>query len=518
MPVIKPTCKTCGKQVDLIRGQEIVLGDDTLYLFSCGHMDVLQQDAAIPVEDHNFKSIDETMEAYEYQKDGVKFIEETNGNALIADGMGLGKTIQAALYVKNSPQFTSDGSKVLIVVQSATTYQWAKEWEKWVDNSDLNAFPIIGTKGLIPSCFKVYIISRDTLGRKDFYKKLLKLKISLVIIDEVQAFKDSNSNRTIALTSLLREGKIEHKVMLSGTPIKNRASEYFTALNILSPIHFPNKARFQREWLIPNEKGIYTRLNPWKIDSFHQMTSKWILRREKEDVLKNLPEFRRNEQWIYIDDPEVKESYNAQLRLFDNFMNNSARISSVDILGWLARFRKIVGNAKLPFTKQYIEMFLEENETEKLCIGIHHETVREALYSELKLNGHNVLQLSGKDDAAKKTQLVSQFEKPENRVMIANILAGGVGLNLQFCNNAIIMERQWNSADEEQFEARFHRNGQTRPVTCDYLIAHGTIDHFLTDLVNEKRKIFGETMGGYSLTEDENGLRDLSQRILSSPL
>lgn len=513
MPVIKTKCPICHKQVEL--KEEVDLGVELLQVYTCGH--AFGKDAAHILESHDFKSLDGKNEAYDYQKDGVKFIESTNYNCLLADGMGVGKTMQAALAIKNNPKLF----KVLIVVQSSIVYQWAKAWEHWVDDSDLACFPILGTKGMIPSCFNVYIISRDTLGRKDFYKKILKLGIKTVIIDEVQAFKASNSNRSEALVNFVKEGNIEHKIMLSGTPIMNKASEYFTALNLLSPIHFPNRTRFCREWLVPNEKGIYTRLNPYRIDRFHELTSKWILRREKEDVLKDLPSFRRTTQWIYIDDPDVKESYNRELSLFDNFMNSASRINAIEILGWLAKFRRIVGNAKIPMTQSYISQFLEQNETEKLYVGIHHETVRETLYEELKLAGFNPLQLSGKDSAADKFNLVRQFHSPDHRIMIANILAGGTGLDgiQECCNNAMVMERQWNSAIEEQFEARVHRNGQLKPVTCDYMNAYGTIDQFLDEKVEEKRQILGETLiNGWNLEGDIEGLRSISEKVIANRL
>lgn len=513
MPVIKLKCPQCGKQTEAIAGSELQIGDEILVQYTCGH--TFAAFAAETIVDHTFTSLDGTKKAYEYQEAGVKFLEACNYRGLIADGMGLGKTIQAALAVKNNPEKLLP---CLIIVQSATTYQWAREWETWVDNSDLAAFPIIGTQGLIPVCFKVYIVSRDTLARKNFYKKLLKLNFKCIIVDEVQAFKNGVSKRTDALQAFLKESKIEHVIMLSGTPIKNRASEYFTALNILAPEYFPNRARFYREWLIPNEKGVYTRLNPYRIDRFRDLTSKWVLRREKEDVLKDLPPFSRYEQFIYIDDPEIKESYNREISLFDNFMQNTARISAIDILGWLAKFRRITGNAKMPFVRSYIEEFMDSNPDEKLCVGIHHESVREALYEELRMKGYNPLQLSGKDSAPDKARIVYQFEQPKNNLLIANILAGGVGLNLQFCNTAIVMERQWNAADEEQFEARFHRNGQTKPVSVDYMIAHGTIDEFLSEKVNEKRRIFGETVQGWSLESDESALRELSEKIIANRL
>jgi SNF2 family DNA or RNA helicase len=104
--------------------------------------------------------------------------------------------------------------------------------------------------------------------------------------------------------------------------------------------------------------------------------------------------------------------------------------------------------------------------------------------------------------------------------MIANILAGGVGLNLQHISNAMVLERQWSAADERQFEDRFHRNGQQNKVVVDYVIAKGTIDEFFADLVRKKRAICAETIGddSWDLAGDASMLKDLSEQVLNSRL
>jgi SNF2 family DNA or RNA helicase len=103
--------------------------------------------------------------------------------------------------------------------------------------------------------------------------------------------------------------------------------------------------------------------------------------------------------------------------------------------------------------------------------------------------------------------------------LIINELAGGVGLNLQCCANALVLERQWNAADEEQFESRFHRDGQTYPVQATYMMATGTIDEWFDEMVEEKQKIFGATVShNFVLTSDEGTLKTLALSTLEKPL
>lgn len=513
---LKEKCAKCGKILDLV--EEQILIPDKLYLsrFACGH-NLLGARTVIPDEIKDFTSLTGDKQAYDFQVEGVNFALSTDMGqgitTVLADAMGLGKTIQSILITRIAAM-----RRILVIVKSATTYQWIREIHEWGDDSPLAVFPIIGTKSFIPPGFHYYVVSMDTIGRNGTYKKIVDaVKPDVIIADECQSFKEDDSARTKALIKMIKEGNVKHRIFLSGTPIKNRANEYFTILNLIAPSAFPNRRRFEREWLIPNAKGIYTRINPNRYEQFQSLIGKWVLRREKNQVLKNLPKFQRNFQDVYIEDQDIKNSYNRELDLMSNLMNASGKLNTISLLGALAKLRRITGIAKAEHAYEYITEFLENTDTDKIAIGIHHEAVRDLLYAKLLAAGWKPLKLSGEDSAIKKDQIVQSFGLPEHRVLIINTLAGGVGLNLQMCANTLVLERQWNFADEEQFECRFHRNGQTLPVTADYLIAHGTIDEWFAELVEEKKKIFGETVG-WDFTNDESLLKDLVDKTLANRL
>lgn len=508
---LQETCSDCGAvkvlalentRVDNFTRPDIQV---KILTYKCGHSEWIEINLA---QLRKIQSLDGAKQAYKFQIAGIKFLYDTNVNGLIADAMGLGKTIQALLTLRNK---YTDLTPCLIVVKSATTFQWLREFKEWCDNSDLGIFPIIGTTGIIPPGFKSYVISMDTLGRNGTWKKLLPLGIKLVIADECHSFKDPSSQRTKALINLIQNGRIQHKILLSGTPIKNRANEYFTALNLLSPAQFPSMKKFKSNWLDWDGK----RLNQYRVEQFRDTIAQYVLRREKHEVLQNLPSFTRNFQFVSIDDPLIKNSYNRELDLFSNALNSQAGLDRFSILGWLATLRRIMGLAKVPMCVEYIEEFLE-NTDDKIAIGIQHKGVRDTLYAMLQK--WNPLKLSGEDSAWGKDQIVQRFSSDKHRVLVINELAGGIGLNLQMCANTLILERQWNSADEEQFESRFHRNGQTRPVIADYLIAHGTIDEWFHNMVEMKRKIFGETIQGWEFTSDAGMIRDLADKTVRNKL
>jgi non-specific serine/threonine protein kinase len=348
------------------------------------------------------------------------------------------------------------------------------------------------------------------------------LGIELIIVDECQNFKDASSERSKALVKFIEETKIKHKIFLSGTPIKNRASEYFVALNLLAPTIFNSDMQFKREWLIPNEKGIYTRIDPYRLEEFRTLISQWIIRREVKDVQKNLPKLTRDFQWFQIEDPIVKKSYNAEIGLFESFMRTASRIDSTTLLGWLARMRAITGAAKVPWALDYAEEFLESSD-KSLILGIHHHTVRDTLY--LKLRHLKPLKFSGEDNIYAKERIKNAFINQESRLMIMNMIAGGTGTDglQKVCYSMVCLERQWSSADEEQFEKRINRDGQQYPCSVVYPIAKGTIDEWFYNLVEIKREILRETMGdseasSYDPISDGGLLKELAEMTIANRL
>jgi len=515
------------------------MGNLVMYVWRCGHTELREKiqletednaadllpdapqdtvNGASPIPqsliDPSFASTCGSKLAYDFQVDGVKFAEESGFNCLIADAMGLGKTIQALLTLKRNKKHLTPA---LILVKSSLVFQWSKELKTWASNHPFGVMPILKRENIIPG-FGSYIMSMDMLSRKGVIERLLTLGIKCLILDESHSFKDPDSARTKALIKFITLGKIQHKIALSGTPIKNRADEYFTILNLLAPEHFRSLAQFRNRWLIQNDKGQYTRINPYRLDDFKALTSRWILRREKHEVLTNLPPLTRDYRFIEIEDQGVKDSYNKAVSLFDNFLNNTTNITSSDILGWLAKLRAITGQAKCQAALDYAQEFLDSSD-ESLAIGIQHTSVRDTLYYLLEAFGYKVLKLSGEDNSYRKDAVVNAFNRGDARCLVINMIAGGIGLNLQSCANALVLERQWNAADEEQFEGRFHRNGQVNAVNVTYMIAKGTIDEFFHDMVEEKRKICGETLvKDWSFTQDSDAMKELTDKVRRSKI
>ena len=431
--------------------------------------------------------------------------------------------------------------------------------------------PLAGCRGKKGKCGCIHLIEKDSM-----VEKLLAFGFKLVIVDEAHSFKNTDSNRSQALVGFLhniakkeiketvkmvcfsckheweadiiinltkemkRASKtvycpscnaynahtmsLEHidrakdcgVVMLSGTSIKNRADELFIPLNIVAPEVVPSQENFRRRWLSHDGK----RIIPHKMEEFKKAISSYFLRREKEDVYTDLPPI--NHMWtvITIDDPKFKEAYNKALdRLAERAI--SGGMTSFQTIGELSVLRQICGVAKVDWTSDYLRDTIVNNGSDKYAVGIHHHAVRDLLAYHLQDLG--VVTLSGEDSAEHKDRIMREFATDSNKVLVVNMLAGGVGMDFHYCHNVTVLERQWNSADEDQFEFRFYNPDRSiygdNHLDVEYIIAKGTVDEWFYNMIEDKRKIFGETIGTqFNLESDNKSLKELLDETLSRRL
>ena len=481
-----------------------------------------------------YKSLSNRFEAYQFQKEGVDFIRSTDYKCLIGDKMGLGKTVQALLAIANAAE-KDDKLPCMYIVRSSTVWQWLAMHKEWFSSNPLGIFMIRGSKNFIPKGFSSYVISMDTLGRlvdfetdrwgerlpgtESLNKWLKELGIKLVVVDECHSFKNMEAKRTKALEIFLELAEIKYEVYLSGTAIKNRADEYYFTLHRLFPTEFPKLETYRRQWCERDHKGKFSRIKPWRLEEFRSLIESKVLRREKG---KDLPSFRRTTTVVSIENEKFKKQYNKALDDLQEVADSKGKLTKFDVQDNLMVLRRIVGNAKVDDAVEYVDEFLDENENDKIVIGIHHHSVRDTLYAKLIARGHAPLKLSGEDNADNKNRIVNEFRRDENRVLIISIIAGGTGIDgLQICSNILILERQWNSADEEQFEFRFNRDGQLQPVLATYMIAMGTVDDYFSQNVEKTRQVFHETVGNEwkeGMADEDRDFRDEVEEILRNRL
>lgn len=580
MPKLTYKCPICDKQLKL--KDEVVFNSGVkLFSYTCGHWFSKKYDK-ITKEDLDLKAVDNSGKAARhYQEDGVEFIINSDFNAIIGDQMRLGKTPQALLALKNKYK---ERTPALILVRSANLWQWIREYKVWCDTLPNGIYPVIGSNAWIPPGFSAYIVSMDTFSRPKVIEALKKISFKLIIADEAHSFKNTDSNRSQALVdfvafqntgewpstvtfncpscknqweetgtqkydkrigakSIVKSSKCPQcgwyinqsaaikevpddvnnracgLILLTGTPILNRAEEYFVPLNLVNPEKFRSIEQFRNTWLTQDSKGRWNRVKPHYLEMFKETIKPYLLRREKEDVFTDLPKINKIYTVIEPDKNKLRDQYNKILDKMEAKLASKVNPSYWDMADNLMALRQICGMMKISWTTDYLEACALES-ANKYAIGIHHESVRELL--QLQLGGEkNCMKLSGQDNSEKKDWIMTHWEKAAQQFLVINMLAGGVGMDFHYCDNVVVLERQWNSEIEAQFEFRFYNpdlNIKKNSTTVEYIIAKGTIDEFFHDMIEMKRQVVGETVYTNWVEEQPNFFADLLEKTLSSRL
>lgn len=505
-------CQWCNKTLD--ESSTFTFGEEKLVTYKCGHFSFTKR-TVFDCMPTSYNAAIGDKSARPYQVIGINEIRKSGLNFILGDQMRLGKTNQSLIALRETPE----ALPALILVRSANLYQWREEIKTWFSPLPLSVYLIQNSKSWIPPGFDIYLLSMDSLRVGNLAVRLAEMGIKTVIADEVHSFKNADSARSIALVDFIRDNEIQHKIFLSGTVIKNRADEFFVPLNLVAPTKFPSLHEFRRKYLMKDDRGQFSRVAPYALNAFKEAITPFYMRREKEDVYSDTPELNRMFSVISIENDKLKALYNAELDKIEEKLGSGAT-SYTAMSENLMTMRRIAGAAKVDFVADYVDLELETSEKSKIAIGLHHHVVRDLLIA--KLGRFRTLQLSGEDSPIEKFKVQKDFEKPEHRVAVLSMMAAGVGMDFHYCNNVIVMERQWSSADEEQFEYRFYnpdKSIKTSGTDIEYIVVKGTIDGFFYDMVEEKRKIFGETLGtNWSITSDASSFKELMERTVSSRL
>jgi SWI/SNF-related matrix-associated actin-dependent regulator 1 of chromatin subfamily A len=503
--ILKPKCKTCG--ADAIEVSRFLFGEQQMISLKCGHT---QFEEIIRAADYgSITSTDGRKLIGPYQHIGVQFLEKANARALLADEPGLGKTVQAAALIKLHLQ---ELTPVAVVTKATLLEQWMWEMFRWVGTKRVQILK--SSKDFAVPGMDIYILTYDMLKNERMFEFV---ELKTLILDECQAIKNHLSGRAKATQKVAI--KCEHIIGLSGTPIKNNAGEYFTILNLLQPSRFRDYARYLRDYCDSYETMYGMKVGGLKRPAdFHEDTKDFILRRTKEEVLPDLPPLSRNLFHVELSS-KVSAAYENALKELEALIYSDDTDMTATI-AVMTKMRKLTGISKVTECVDFVVDHLLATER-PIVVFTHHHTVTNLLVDNLnkwlKDGGYKpVLNLHSGLSPSERSQMCRDFGQGASRVMIASTLAAGEGLNLQFCSDAIMLERQWNPANEEQAESRFHRIGQKNAITVTYMLASETIDEYFTDLVEQKRAIVASTLDNKEISWDSNSLmRELAEILVS---
>ncbi|MBO0950023.1 DEAD/DEAH box helicase [Fibrella forsythiae] len=457
-----------------------------------------------------------------YQQRGYEWLlkNTTLGmGSLLADDMGLGKTLQViSLLLKFKQEGRFMKQKGLVVLPTTLLTNWQKEIAKFAP--DLKAHVYHGPNRKMPegkaAAANDLILTTYGVVRSDL-ETLKKTTWSVLIIDEAQNIKNSDTEQTKAVKTL--KGQV--RIALSGTPVENRLSEFWSIMDFVNKGYLGGASKFNEEF----GKPIQQERDQHKLELFRRVTSPFLLRRVKTDksIISDLPDKIENNQFCALT-PEQAALYQSVVAESMRAIEEKDGIARRGLVLKLMTALKQIGNHPHQYLKKgnqnpalsgKVTLLLNLLETiyashEKVLIFTQYREMGELLQQFIQQAfGQEPLFLHGGTSRADRDEMVEQFQKNRSdHTFILSLKAGGTGLNLTQANHVVHFDLWWNPAVENQATDRAFRIGQTKNVLVYRLMNQGTLEEKIDAMIRSKKELAdlsvktGETWLG-DLSDDE---------------
>ncbi|XP_077022962.1 chromodomain-helicase-DNA-binding protein 7 isoform X4 [Tamandua tetradactyla] len=495
----------------------------------------------------------------EYQLEGVNWLLfnwYNMRNCILADEMGLGKTIQSITFLYEIYLQGIHGP-FLVIAPLSTIPNWEREFRTW---TELNVVVYHGSQASRRTIQVYEMYFKDPQGRviKGSYKfhaiittfemiltdcpELRNIPWRCVVIDEAHRLK----NRNCKLLEGLKMMDLEHKVLLTGTPLQNTVEELFSLLHFLEPSRFPSETTFMQEFgdLKTEEQ----------VQKLQAILKPMMLRRLKEDVEKNLAP--KEETIIEVELTNIqKKYYRAILEKNFTFLSKGGGQANVpNLLNTMMELRKccnhpyLINGAEEKILEEFKETHNAESPDFQLQAMIQAAgklVLIDKLLPKLKAGGHRVLifsqmvrcldiledyliqrrypyeRIDGRVRGNLRQAAIDRFSKPDSDrfVFLLCTRAGGLGINLTAADTCIIFDSDWNPQNDLQAQARCHRIGQSKSVKIYRLITRNSYEREMFDKASLKLGLDKAVLQSMSGRENAaNGVQQLSKKEIEDLL
>lgn len=468
------------------------------------------------------QNIELKLTPYPYQNEGIAY-GLMHGNCINGDAPGLGKTGQSIATVVAKNLFPC-----LIICPASLKYNWEAEWKLWTDHKPViltdsikHTWEVFNRMGVYDvfivnyeSLSKYFVVNIDkprgeTLKAKhiNFHPNINVFKS--VIVDESHRVKDPSTLQS-KLTFGITRGKFVQ--LLSGTPIQNKPVDLLSQLSIIDklknfggPVAFREMCADEERWPEINEI----------------LRNSCFFRREKKDVLKELPDKYRQKVYCNINN---QDEYNAAINDLEYYLKEYKQASDMQVaksmkgkaMVQIGVLKNIAARGKLNDVLEYIDNVVESGE--KMVVFIYLKEIADILRKRYP----DALFFTGEESAEKRNSNIHEFQRctvcdkkferhdgsdhefspSEHKLIFVNYKAGGVGITLTASSQVAFIEFPWHAADTDQCEDRCHRISQKNAVQVLSFIARETIEEDICNVINQKREMANTCTGAIDDTEE----------------
>jgi len=437
------------------------------------------------LEDTDFAVPGLMLELYNYQRVGVRFIDRAGGRCLIADAPGLGKTVQAIAYAQ------LHNLKTLIVCPLSVVVNWQREVKKFT-GKESTVWDAKGYAGNTSNQF--HITHYDAIAKNSQW--LRDQKFDLLVCDEATYLKNRQTIRAKSILGSWKERrkypgiKTKYVIFLTGTPVMSRPIEAFALLNFLDKERFNNFFHFTQRY------GGWKGAAPMNLQDLHDRTKDLVIRRKKDQVLKELPAKQRNDLYVELTKAERKEYTELLRELFGKW-----KMDGKPSLKHMPKLQGFLIEKKLPRLIEMVDEFLDNDKP----ILIFSNYIAPLKFLQNHYGNQSAL-LTGEMNKNDRQVSIDRLVKGEAKIGLFSLLAAGMGIDgLQHkIDTVVFLDQNWVPANHEQAEDRTHRIGQKSQVQVYYMLCADTIDEYMREILREKQEVADMIVDGALVTPDRS--------------
>ncbi|MFJ9244655.1 SNF2-related protein [Streptomyces sp. NPDC101776] len=462
----------------------------------------------------------------DYQLRGLNWLHRMTSLGLggcLADDMGLGKTVTLiALHLRRQEREITAGP-TLVVCPASLLGNWEREIRRFAPAAPVRRFhgPGRDLSGLDGGADGGFVLTTYGTMRRDA-ERLAGQPWGLLVADEAQHVKNPHALTAKALRRIPSRGR----VALTGTPVENNLSELWSLLDWTTPGLLGTLTSFRDRYATAVEGD----RDEQAARRLAALIRPFLLRRRKSDpgIAPELPPKTETDQPVSLTKEQVS-LYEALVRELMAEIEEREGIARRGLVMKLltglkqvcnhpAQFLKEPTDTKLPGRSGKLELLDELLDTVlaeggSALVFTQYVAMGTLIERHLAGRGVDTLFLHGGTTVKRREEMVDAFQRGEKKVFLLSLKAAGTGLNLTRAGHVIHYDRWWNPAVEDQATDRAYRIGQTQPVQVHKLIAEGTVEDRVAEMLRQKRELADSVLGSGEAAFSELSDSELAELV-----